>query len=255
MLLTNSSNSINAFVPAVSFQLPEFVNNLFSDKKEDLKSELVKTISSTSNGKTATMDTQRMVLNLVGELERDYPSSPTILTDQKLADELLNGTWYLQYTQPSVIDDDDDDTSTEIKKEEPTVREYNGDYKAKGSVSASGITVDIAGKVPKQIFNTATSMVRNEVDLDNSIQVMVGGPFRPSSEVPVRAIVSFVEGSISYQNLNIPLDFLFATLAFFRGGNTDTGWLETTFCDEDLRIGRGDKGSLFVLTRDPTLVK
>ncbi len=27
------------------------------------------------------------------------------------------------------------------------------------------------------------------------------------------------------------------------------GWIETTYLDEDLRIGRGDKGSIFVASR------
>lgn len=30
------------------------------------------------------------------------------------------------------------------------------------------------------------------------------------------------------------------------------GWVETTFLDEDLRIGRGDKGSIFVTARQKT---
>jgi hypothetical protein len=48
----------------------------------------------------------------------------------------------------------------------------------------------------------------------------------------------------------INLGFLFPALAFLRGGTKDNGWLETTYLDSDLRIGRGNKGTLFVLTRD-----
>ena len=31
----------------------------------------------------------------------------------------------------------------------------------------------------------------------------------------------------------------------------ENGWLETTYVDEQWRIGRGNKGTLFILTRDP----
>jgi hypothetical protein len=43
---------------------------------------------------------------------------------------------------------------------------------------------------------------------------------------------------------------LFDAIAVLRGGITDNGWLETAYLDSDLRIGRGNKGTLFILTRD-----
>jgi hypothetical protein len=54
--------------------------------------------------------------------------------------------------------------------------------------------------------------------------------------------------------LTLNFSFLFAILAVVKQ-TKDFGWLETTFIDEEIRIGRGNKGTMFVLTRDPDAVK
>ena len=79
--------------------------------------------------------------------------------------------------------------------------------------------------------------------------VRVAGSFRPSETMPTRVVVSFDECEISFNNgFVLNLGFVFAILAAIKG-TSENGWLETTYLDDGLRIGRGDKGSLFVLTR------
>jgi len=87
-------------------------------------------------------------------------------------------------------------------------------------------------------------------------RIVAAGKFRPSTNVPNRAIVSFDTFKIEFEKLPFSLDlgFLFPLSAKIRG-STDNGWLETTFIDEDIRIGRGNKGTMFVLTRDPNVVQ
>jgi len=172
----------------------------------------------------------------------------------------LNGTWYLQYTSPSSVQDDDGDDSNNnnninvwkpISKEETVPTESK--FQAKGSISAVGITVDTSNRVVKQIINVDTSQIGNQVDLDFG-KVTVGGTFRPSDKVTNRAIVSFTQCQIELKNgLLLDLGFVFGFLAFIRG-SSDNGWLETTYVDKDLRIGRGNKGTMFVLTKDPRAV-
>jgi hypothetical protein len=100
----------------------------------------------------------------------------------------------------------------------------------------------------------ANSVVTNDVGLDWG-RVCVAGPFRPSDNVPNRAIVAFNRASITVgKSLTLELGFLFEILAAIRGSK-ETGWLETTYIDEDLRIGRGNKGTMFVLTRDVNAVQ
>lgn len=127
-------------------------------------------------------------------------------------------------------------------------------FNAKGSVSAAGINVDTSNRVVKQIIDVKESRVTNDVELDFG-RVEVGGPFRQSPNVPNRAIVSFEKADITLNNgFVIRLGFLFSIIALLQG-SSDNGWLETTFLDDDVRIGRGNKGTMFVLTRDATAVK
>lgn len=121
-------------------------------------------------------------------------------------------------------------------------------FEAKGTVSAAGITVDTSNKVVKQCFDIAASTVTNDITLDFG-RVCVSGTFRPSTSVTNRAVVAFENCQIILNN-GIALDFgfVFAILALLRG-TKDSGWLETTYLDSDMRIGRGNKGTLFVLTR------
>ena len=164
----------------------------------------------------------------------------------------LDGTWYLQYTSPSELEfmedeDDKDDVNTwkvENAEEKITTQKYN----AKGSVSAGGINVDVSQKPPKQIFDIENSEVYNEVLLDSGF-VRVGGEFRLSENKDNRAVVAFKVCQINL-NFGVKLDlgFLFAIRALIFGTD-ESGWLETTYLSERVRIGRGNKGSMFILTR------
>ena len=99
------------------------------------------------------------------------------------------------------------------------------------------------------------------MDLDLGCQITVGGFFRQSPNVPNRAIVAFDRATISLfqqkqqeeSGLKIELGWVFSILAILRGSK-DSGWLETTFLDDEVRLGRGNKGTMFVLTRDRNAV-
>ncbi len=121
-------------------------------------------------------------------------------------------------------------------------------FQAKGSIAAAGITVDTSNRIVKQCFDIAKRTVTNDITLDFG-RVCVSGSFRASSSVTNRAIVAFETCEIILNNgITLDLSFVFTLLAFLRRSK-DSGWLETTFIDGDLRIGRGNKGTLFVLTR------
>jgi PAP_fibrillin len=84
---------------------------------EQTKTKLLVAISGTANGKTASPDVQEQVLTLVAELEQNCPVSDTLLSNPSEA-MALNGTWYLQYTSPSVIGDtssDDDNDNLPVR--------------------------------------------------------------------------------------------------------------------------------------------
>mmetsp|Transcript_16233 Transcript_16233/g.30708 ORF Transcript_16233/g.30708 Transcript_16233/m.30708 type:complete len:146 (-) Transcript_16233:3123-3560(-) len=132
----------------------------------------------------------------------------------------------------------------ENAEEDITTKKYN----AKGSVSAGEINFDVSKKPPKQIFDLSQSTVYNEVELDK-FMVRVGGTFRLSEKKDNRVVVSFQECMIQ-SNFGIKLDlgFLFKIRSLIVGTD-ENGWLETTYVSDRVRIGRGNKGSMFVLTR------
>jgi hypothetical protein len=114
--------------------------------------------------------------------------------------------------------------------------------------------VDTSNRLTTQIFDVEKMRVSNNVEQDFGT-ITVEGTFRPSDSVANRAIVAFEKCEITLNNgFVLSLGFLFSALAAVRGGIKDSGWLETTYLDEDLRLGRGNKGSLFVLTRDRNAV-
>ena len=70
------------------------------------KAVLLEAISFTANGKNASPDLQKRVLAMVAELEENCSVSKTLLSNPSEG-QALDGTWFLQYTSPSIIDDDD----------------------------------------------------------------------------------------------------------------------------------------------------
>jgi hypothetical protein len=236
------------------------IPSLFNKKATQIKAakeELIRTISCTKNGKESSLDIQKQVLSLVDFLETNDPASPTLLTDSTEV-PIIDGLWYLQYTQPSNLGDDAADiptwkpaTSSLDVVSKLDTRQANN----QGTVSFLGtIAVDTSEKLTTQSIDIRNSRVTNFVE-QNMFTVEVSGSFELDT-VPNRVIVSFDKCEITFRSTGLVLDlsFLFDLRSFLKGGLKAGGWLETTYIDEEMRIGRGNRGSLFVLTRDKSVV-
>jgi hypothetical protein len=159
---------------------------------------------------------------------------------------LIDGPWYLQYTSPSDIGDPDayefPDAWKPLNAKEGDAQIETRQFNAQGSVSAAGLPVSTANRVVVQRIDTTNARVTNEISLDWA-DVVVGGAFRASSTVPTRAVVAFDTANITPKAfgsaLSLKLGWLFGIIAATRGGQRDNGWLETTFIDDEMRIGRG----------------
>jgi len=231
--------------------------NLLAQQVQTAKKELLDTISNTDNGKESSLDTQIRVLGLVDYLETNAPVSKTLLTDPTES-KLVDGVWYLQYTQPS--EPEGVDMDRDIKSwspEETAITKKLDSRKAKneGSVSFLGLfAVDTSKKLTTQIIGVEDKLFANAVEQDFGT-IQVKGFFEVDS-VPNRIIASFEEGTLTLKNgFVVDFSFLFALRSFLNNGLKAGGWLETTYLDDDVRIGRGNRGSLFVLTRDKDTVE
>ena len=165
--------------------------------------------------------------------------------------EAIDGVWYLQYTQPSDIG---------VAEIEPWIPESSTlesvskidsrPAENKGTISFLGtIAVDTSNRLTTQTIDVKANTLANFVEQDFG-SVLVQGSFELDS-VPNRVVVTFERCEITLNNgFVFDLSFLFGLRAILNGGEKAGGWLETTYIDEDMRIGRGNRGSLFILTRD-----
>mmetsp|Transcript_3950 Transcript_3950/g.8619 ORF Transcript_3950/g.8619 Transcript_3950/m.8619 type:complete len:295 (-) Transcript_3950:1409-2293(-) len=243
---------------ALSIPGADRTNGINSPLVQTAKRELLETISNTENGKESPLETQIRVLGLVDYLETKAPVSKTLLTDPSESD-LVDGTWFLQYTQPSEpegVDMENDiqpwtpeESSLDVTKQLDTRKANN-----EGAVSFLGVVrVDTSNKLTTQTIGVEEKIFANAVEQDFGT-IQVKGFFEFDS-VPNRIIASFDNGTLTLKNgFVIDFSFLFALRATLKGGVKAGGWLETTYVDDEIRIGRGNRGSLFVLSRDKDTV-
>ncbi len=195
--------------------------NLSFPSLQPRSSELVKLC--TGEEKPVTAD----VVRLVNELESAFDVRSSF--DLKK----LEGSWTLQYT-------------------------CNPGKGTTGSVSAQGIAVSYKdpGKVTFQniyLDQPQGPRLSNIIEDDNGFfsRIEVGGIVSIPDDQPWRANVEFTSCELTPKILGVPvrLSWLFDIIKKVRGDQPGTNWLDTTYIDDMCRIGRGNKGSIFVLTR------
>lgn len=190
------------------------------------KAELLEAIAGKNRGLLATETDKTAILAAVAQLEDRNPNPrPFEVTN------LLEGNWRLLYT-----------TSQELLN---------------------------LGRFPlwqlRQIYQcvrTSPAKIYNIAEVSSlpylSGIISVSAQFEPLSDRRVsvkfdRSIVG-LQGLINYQS---PTSFIqqieagkkFPALDFSLENRDQRGWLDITYLDENLRIGRGNEGSVFVLTK------
>ena len=208
------------------------------------EARLLLAISGTGSGKNADAETRSSILSIVRGMETDAPPSPTLLSNVDEATSLLDGDWLLAYTGPGGGDD-----WAAVDASEGDARIETRRFGRAGRVSGGGVPVDASGSAALQSFDVRRSRVTNVIATGVGL-VTVGGTYRASDAAPLRAVVAFDTARIDLDiGPTLDISFLFDLRAAIRGSK-EAGWLETTYVSGDVRIGRGNKGSMFVLTRD-----
>lgn len=189
------------------------------------KSELLNAIAGTNRGLLATETQKQAILALIAQLE---DRNPTPLPVE--AADLLDGDWRLLYTT------------------------------SRGILSINQFPLINLGQVYQcirvkqaKLYNIAEVA---GVPLAEGI-VSISARFEPVSERRVN--VNFERSILGLQRLieyQSPSKFIqqieagqkFAAIDFTINRD-QSGWLDITYLDENLRIGRGNEGSVFVLTK------
>ncbi|PSB01938.1 PAP/fibrillin family protein [Merismopedia glauca] len=190
------------------------------------KDELLEAIAGTNRGLLASNTDKQAILSAITQVEDRNPT-PRPLE----AVELLDGNWRLLYT-----------TSTEL-------------------LGIDRFPILKLG----QIYQCLRIQERKVVNIAEIYGVpflegivSVAASFTPVSEkrveVKFERFVSGLQKAIGYTSPNqfineLESDKKFLALDFKIAPRDRLGWLDVTYLDRDLRIGRGNEGSVFVLTK------
>lgn len=190
------------------------------------KTALIEAIAPTNRGLMASEQDKQAILIAIAQLEDRNPN-PRPLE----AGGLLNGNWKLLYTT------------------------------SKGLLNIDQLPLLKLGQI-YQYIGVNTKSVYNIAEIYGLPYleglVSVAASFEPVSERRVQ--VKFERSILGLQrliNYQSPTDFIhqieagkkFTAIDFSINSRDQQGWLDITYLDEDLRIGRGNEGSVFVLTK------
>ncbi len=196
-----------------------------------IKAELLEAIAGKNRGLLADEIDNVRVLSAIQQLE-DHNPTPKPLE----AKELLEGDWRLLYTT------------------------------SKGILGLDRFPLFKLGQI-YQCIRTAEARVYNVAEVSGLPWlegiVSVAARFEPVSERRINVI--FERSIIGLQRLlgyNSPSKFIaeleqgkkFPPLDFSIENREQKGWLDITYLDEDMRVGRGNEGNVFVLARDKPTV-
>jgi hypothetical protein len=231
---------------------------------QDLKGVLMDTLYGTERGLSADSDTRAEVLELISQLEARNPTP-----EPNEADGLgkLAGTWKLVYTSNSELIPllalgrlplvEVGEVTQTIDAASMSV-ENSLQLSVPFSRTSLGATAAFEVRSPKLLqvqFNegrVATPELLSDFELPATVDVLgqtvdltlLQNALRPLDE-PVKAVVERLGSLLAgAPDLRLPI----------QSGNKSATWLLNTYLDDDLRIARGDGGSVFVLARDSEVV-
>ncbi|XP_024542843.1 plastid lipid-associated protein 3, chloroplastic isoform X2 [Selaginella moellendorffii] len=175
----------------------------------------------------ATSEQKQKILSLVEELERMNP------TENPVNSHLLSGTWALLYTAPLNEEIVDRYAGTE-----------EGPFLSRIKPLAFGT---IKQTRSLQIIDSINGSVKNIADfsflgINGSLCINAAAvkSLEPDTQ-GVRLLVTFESFVLTINRIRVAT----ISLAFIK----PKGWVDTTYLDDDMRVGRGDKGSIFVAVR------
>ncbi len=223
------------------------------------KRDLRDAIASTNRGIAATETERQAIASIIAHIE-DLNPTPAPLS----APALLAGDWRLLYTTSQELLGIDRVPLAQLGNIYQCVRlasEQGPAETAVGNSRTANLIYNIAEIEGLPYFESLISVVAGfePAPVENDPQSASGA----SGLSQRRVNVKFNRGVIGLQRLlgyQSPAQYIEKLEAaekinFFQGfdfsinSDRQQGWLEITYLDEDLRISRGNQGSLFVLTK------
>lgn len=193
----------------------------------DAKARLLEAVAGKNRGLLATETDRVRVLSAIEQLEDQNPT-----TNPLEAKELLEGNWRLLYTTSRGILGLDRLPLLQLGQIYQCLRTADG--RLYNIAEIAGLPF-LEGIVTVAAHFEPVSERRVKVQFDRYI-------FGLQRLLDYRSPSKFIEALESGKKF-LPLDFNIES-------RERQGWLEITYLDEDLRIGRGNEGSVFVLGKE-----
>ncbi|ONK70264.1 uncharacterized protein A4U43_C05F31940 [Asparagus officinalis] len=232
----------------------ESVEEVVVSEVGELKKKLKELLYGTDRGLKASSETRAEIVELITQLEA---KNPTPAPTEALA--LLNGKWILAYTSfsqlfpllgsgrlPELVKVDE--ISQTIDSEAFTVQ---NSVKFAGPLATTLVTTNAKFEVrsPKRVQIKFEEGVIGTPQLTDSITIPDNVEFlgQKIDFSPLKGVITSIQDSYSSVAKTIsgqpPLKIPFTN-------DNAQSWLLTTYLDEELRISRGDGGSVFVLIKE-----
>lgn len=190
------------------------------------KTDLLDAIAPTNRGLLSTPEQEKDILSKVTQLEGRNPTpSPLAAAEQ------LNGNWQLLYT-----------TSTELLGID------------RFPLLALGNIYQCVRIEQQRIYNLAE--IKSMLDGLVSVTATFEAVSQQRVNVRFDRAIFGLQSTLGYQNPSQFIDAmeqeqfnLLKGIDFTISSDRDPGWLEITYLDDTMRIGRGNQGSVFVLRK------
>ncbi|GKV01950.1 hypothetical protein SLEP1_g14456 [Rubroshorea leprosula] len=239
-------------VAAAAVAVAEEVKPEKDSEIESLKRDLVDSFNGTDRGLSATSEIRAEIVELITQLEA---KNPTPAPTEALT--LLNGKWILTYTSfPGLFPllsrgpvlAKVEEISQTIDAENFTVQ---NSVLLSGPLATSSITTNAKFEIrsPKRVqikFEESiigTPQLTDSIVFPESVEFL-GQKFDLS---PLKGLITSVQDTASSLANTISSQ---PPIKFSISNSNAESWLLTTYLDEDLRISRGDVGSVFVLLKE-----
>ncbi|MBE9061793.1 PAP/fibrillin family protein [cf. Phormidesmis sp. LEGE 11477] len=229
------------------------------------KTDLKNAIAKTNRGILANANDRQVIASIIARVE-DLNPTPNPLS----APDLLAGDWRLLYTTSQELLGIDRipfaDLGNIYQCVRPEVSRIYNIAEVNSLPFCEGLVSVVADFAPapaeESILDTASADSAAEVAVATNVKTDVKTDIETLSQRRVnvkfnRAIFG-LQRTLGYQSPAQYIDQIQSTekFSFLKGidfainADRQQGWLEITYLDKDMRIGRGNQGSLFVLTKD-----
>ena len=217
------------------------------------KTDLRNAIAKTNRGISTTANDRQVIASIIARVE-DLNPTPAPL----LAPELLAGDWRLLYTTSQELLGIDRIPFADLGNIYQCIRPDTSQIYNIAEINSLPFCEGIVSVAANFTPAPAEDVASTEASANTNVKTNVKTLSQRRVNVKFNRAVFGLQRALGYQSPTQYIEQLQSTekfnllkgVDFAINSERQQGWLEITYLDKDMRIGRGNQGSLFVLTKD-----